>query len=67
MLSILIQGNEGIAKFFTLILEGPLEQSYGIKMQCMHHLGIFAFTLKLGGVLHSLTKTKKQYNTRIIL
>jgi hypothetical protein len=27
---ILIQGNEGIVKFITLILEGPLEQSYGI-------------------------------------
>ncbi len=30
MLDILIQGNEGIAKFFTLMLEGPLEQSYGV-------------------------------------
>ncbi len=30
MLDILIQGNEGITKFFTLMLEGPLEQSYGV-------------------------------------
>ncbi len=32
MLDILIQENEGIAKFFTLMLEGlnPLEQSYGV-------------------------------------
>jgi hypothetical protein len=30
MLNILIQGNEGIVKFITLMLEGPLEQSYGI-------------------------------------
>jgi hypothetical protein len=30
MPNISIQGNEGIAKFFTLMLEGPLEQSYGI-------------------------------------
>jgi hypothetical protein len=27
-------------------------------MQYMHHLGIFVFTLKLGGILHSLTKFK---------
>jgi hypothetical protein len=27
---ILIHGNEGIAKFFTLMFKGPLEQSYGI-------------------------------------
>jgi hypothetical protein len=57
MSDILIQGNEGIAKFFTLISEGPLEQSDGVLMQYLHHLGIFAFTLKLGAVLHSLTKT----------
>jgi hypothetical protein len=24
------QENEGIAKFFTLMLEGPCEQSYGV-------------------------------------
>jgi hypothetical protein len=30
MPDILIQGNEGIAKFFTLMLEGPLEQNYVI-------------------------------------
>jgi hypothetical protein len=30
MLDILIQGNEGIVKFFTLMLEGPLEQNYGV-------------------------------------
>jgi hypothetical protein len=30
MPNILIQGNESIAKFFTLMLEGPLEQSYGV-------------------------------------
>jgi hypothetical protein len=28
--NIFIQGNEGTAKFFTLMLEGPFEQSYGI-------------------------------------
>jgi hypothetical protein len=27
MLDILIQENEGIAKFFTLMFQGPLEQS----------------------------------------
>ncbi len=27
---ILIQGNEGIAKFFTLMLKGLFEQSYGV-------------------------------------
>jgi hypothetical protein len=57
MSDILIQGNEGIAKFFTLILKGPLKQSYAVLMQYLHHLGIFAFTLKHGGALHSLTKT----------
>jgi hypothetical protein len=30
MLDILIQENEGIAKKFTLMLEGLLEQSYGV-------------------------------------
>jgi hypothetical protein len=30
MLDILILENEGIAKFFTLMLEGSFEQSYGI-------------------------------------
>ncbi len=30
MLDILIQVNEGIAKFFTFMLEGPLEQNYGV-------------------------------------
>jgi hypothetical protein len=30
MSNILIQGNEGIAKKFTLMLEGPLEQNYGV-------------------------------------
>jgi hypothetical protein len=30
MLNILIQENEGITKFFTLMLEGLLEQSYGV-------------------------------------
>jgi hypothetical protein len=30
MPNILIQGNEGIAKFFTLMLEVPLEQNYGV-------------------------------------
>jgi hypothetical protein len=30
MPNILIQVNEGIAKFFTLMLKGPLEQSYGV-------------------------------------
>jgi hypothetical protein len=30
MPNILIQGIEDIAKFFTLMLEGPLEQSYGV-------------------------------------
>jgi hypothetical protein len=30
MFTILIQGNEGIVKFFTLMLEGPFEQSYGV-------------------------------------
>jgi hypothetical protein len=30
MPNILIQINEGIAKFFTLMLKGPLEQSYGV-------------------------------------
>jgi hypothetical protein len=30
MSNILIQGNEGIGKFFTLMLEGPLEQDYGV-------------------------------------
>ncbi len=30
MPDILIQGNEGIAKFFTLMLKGPLEQNYGV-------------------------------------
>ncbi len=30
MPNILIQGNEGIVKFITLMLEGLLEQSYGI-------------------------------------
>jgi hypothetical protein len=29
MLNILIQGNEGIVKFFTLMLKCPFEQSYG--------------------------------------
>jgi hypothetical protein len=27
-------------------------------MQYLHHLGIFVFTLKLGGVLQALTKPK---------
>ncbi len=30
MLNTLIQINEGIVKFFTLMLEGPPEQSYGV-------------------------------------
>ncbi len=30
MLDILIQGNEGITKFFIVMLEGPLEQNYGV-------------------------------------
>jgi hypothetical protein len=30
MLDILIQENEGIIKFFTLMLKGLLEQSYGV-------------------------------------
>jgi len=30
MLDILIFLNEGIAKFFTLMLKGPLEQNYGV-------------------------------------
>jgi hypothetical protein len=30
MPDILIQENEGIAKFFTLMLEGPSEWSYGV-------------------------------------
>jgi len=30
MLDILIQENEGIAKFFTLMLEGLFEQSYRV-------------------------------------
>jgi hypothetical protein len=30
MLNILIQENEGIAKFFTLMLKGLLEQNYGV-------------------------------------
>jgi hypothetical protein len=30
MPDILIQENEGIAKFFKLMLEGLLEQSYGV-------------------------------------
>jgi hypothetical protein len=30
MANILMQGNEGIAKFFTFMLEGPFEQNYGI-------------------------------------
>jgi hypothetical protein len=30
MLNILIQENEAIAKFFTLMLQGTFEQSYGI-------------------------------------
>jgi hypothetical protein len=42
---ILIQKNEGIAKFFTLMVEG-FEQSYGVLMQYLHHHGIFAFTMK---------------------
>jgi hypothetical protein len=56
MLDILIQENDDIAKFFTLMLEGPLEQNYGVKMKYMHHLGIFTFTLKLGDILHNLIK-----------
>ncbi len=28
-------------------------------MQYLHHLGIFAFTLKLGGVLHNPTKPER--------
>jgi hypothetical protein len=36
MLDILIQINEGIAKFFTLMLEGPSERNYGIQMQYLH-------------------------------
>jgi len=48
---ILIQVNESIAKFFTLMVEGPFEQSYGIKMQYMHHHGIFAFTMKHKDIL----------------
>jgi hypothetical protein len=63
----LIQGNEGIAKFFASMLEGPFEQSYEVWMQYLHHFGIFTFTLKLKRVLHSFTKTYKQYNTHIIL
>jgi len=30
MLDILIQENEGIVKFFTLMLKGLLEQGYGV-------------------------------------
>ncbi len=30
MPNILIQENEYIAKFFTLMLEGPCEQNYGV-------------------------------------
>jgi hypothetical protein len=29
---ILIQVNESIAKFFTLMVEGPFEQSYEVQM-----------------------------------
>jgi hypothetical protein len=43
---ILIQVNESIAKVFTLIIESPIEQSYGVLMQYLHHHGIFAFTMK---------------------
>jgi hypothetical protein len=57
MSDIFIQENEGIAKFFTLMLEGLFEQNYGVEMQYLHHLGIFAFTLKLGGVLHNHNRT----------
>jgi hypothetical protein len=56
-LEILIKENEGTTKFFTLMLKGLLEQSYGVYMQYLHHLWIFAFTLKLGGVLHNHSKT----------
>jgi hypothetical protein len=30
MLDILTKENEGIAKFFTLMLEGPTKQNYGV-------------------------------------
>jgi hypothetical protein len=48
MLDILIQVNEGIAKFFTLLLEGPLEQNYGIKMKYMHHQVGYLHSLEIG-------------------
>jgi len=43
MPNILIQENEGVIKFFTLMLEGPFERSYGAYNTCI----IF-------GCLHSL-------------
>jgi hypothetical protein len=44
-----------------------LEQNYGVEMQYMHHLLIFAFSMELEGLLHSLTKTSMEYNTCTIL
>jgi hypothetical protein len=32
MLAILIQENEGVAKFFTSMSKGLLEQNYGVQM-----------------------------------
>ncbi len=40
MLYILIQVNEGNAKFFTLNLEGPFERSYGVYMHYMHQYNL---------------------------
>jgi hypothetical protein len=35
MPNILIQENQGIAKLFTLLLESPFEQSYGVYNTCI--------------------------------
>jgi hypothetical protein len=43
---ILIHINEGIAKFFTLMVEGHLNKVMEFKMQYLHHHGIYALNMK---------------------
>jgi hypothetical protein len=43
---ILIQINENITKFFTLLVKGHLNKVMEFNMQYLHHHEIFAFTMK---------------------
>ncbi len=59
MLDILIQVNEGIVKFFTLMVECPFEQNYVDKCNMCINLGYLHSPWNLEGYCIALPKPKR--------